>query len=384
MCLARIFCSMKYVLVVGLLCMQVYGYNATSVTEEDVIVTTNTTVIRFPKLLPNVQYYAKTNTGNQSTEGFYSSFRKLVERDPAGNVLAEFNLDNATLYTIEYLVDDSPFPIVNVNYTIAAGLAKIIFFVFKENSTYPGTNYTFSTGTVKFSLFVAGWPFQNVSNQLTLFAEIKMTSGGGMKRCETTQFPNVTATSIFCAAKEVEASISLLNFASVIPYDGLTPPKLISVGTNFTLANNKTALYEQMKTNSTFPKPKKEKCDEKTQYPIQTLVIEIIYDSFTTGALLYDPELSILLGGGNTDNGNCDDDYSVVSDPMFWLTISFIILAIICVLFTLTLVQFKYFDRKMRGIEAHRISQLRSRRLIRKVTLREESSLSTKRAEQLL
>ena len=50
--------------------------------------------------------------------------------------------------------------------------------------------------------------------------------------------------------------------------------------------------------------------------------IRIHMDNFINSALDYDPEISVLFDGGGSGGGGCDsDDYSVVSDWVFWASL---------------------------------------------------------------
>src|SRR3990167_6182776 len=360
-------------LIVVILCTPVCANTATTViTQDEVIVTTNSSVLHLPKTFPNLQYYARTKSGNQTTQGFFTYFSKLVERDVSGNVVGQFNLDNSsTVYEIEYREEVSP--IVNINYTVNGGVGKIIFFIFKEDTLAPRSNYTFPAGAVKFSFFFLQCPSKNASKTLPSHAEIAVTTGDLMRQCNVTQPSEFTfnVTTLSCAAKEVEMAFSLLNFGVVLPSDG-TPSRFIHVDTRFAVSNNQTALYERLPVDSVYPVLKNGTCGKKIDYPIQKVVLEIVYDSFVNGSLFYDPQLAILLGGGDPNEKDCDSNYSIVSDPLFWLTIAFVIAAIIFILIVISLAQIKYLDRMVRGTESSRISRLRSRRLIRMITKREK------------
>ena len=120
-----------------------------------------------------------------------------------------------------------------------------------------------------------------------------------------------------------------------------------------------------------------EECDkdDEIQPFISMLELRIHLNSFINSAIDYDPEISILFDGGSQGGSGCgsSDEYNVVSDYVFWLSISTFI--VVCCIVSV-IICIGSTDKGRQIISGRQNMKLMMKEVERRSTMRSSSTLS--------
>ena len=103
------------------------------------------------------------------------------------------------------------------------------------------------------------------------------------------------------------------------------------------------------------------------------------FSNFIHSALDYDPEISVLFEGASGGNGSCgSDDYDITTDVVFWLSLSFFILAICLVAIIVFLGSTNYGRKLMTGRDDNKTVM---RNLEKRISAVNQSTISSQTME---
>jgi len=362
--------------------------------EEYHIIRTTQSLIKFPLSSPNLQYFAVDPQGVVSYQGFAVTFDRIYEMTASqSSVVSELDLSKVG-YSINYSEPSLGENLHLVNYTIGDHLGKLIFQVPEEDLTITNplslSNVTVRSGSVKFSMVLAGWQFESPQDTLHISAAISTTDGAGMEMCwlyhsEHPYFPQYEqgeqpygvfqTTDLVCDTDTLRASLSLLGFANVVPFYSHESSYILSADTKASLVfrNGSESPLLPSLDDSTHKDCNSVERDTQsissvsnsnrinTNHDIVILNMRLDFPSFI-GSLVYDPQLSILFGGGSSsgDSDGCaSSSNSILSDPIFWLSVSFFAAAIVISVIVAASTRIEMVSKIMKGKEGSRIHKLR-------------------------
>jgi len=299
----------------------------------------------------------------------------------------EYQVDSSTLpelleynsqdkyYYYEYSSGNELIP--SVNYTIP-GFGKFIFQIFPHDTLLPSVQYYrkgeefMLGGSVKFSMFLGGWNFVSTDSILRLSADISVVDG--MYECTLTN-PLLKDDEFIlnCNSTELSGTLNLMNYGASLNQLLSPIPEIINVTVSkidIPLADNFSS--EPVKSN---------KCDydnNRDTLRLQSIIIQLDTPYFT-GSLIYDPQISVLLGvGGSDNNGNgCDSSQSI----QLGLIISTVVLlgvGVYVIILVSLLSMIRPFDKIIYGKEGSRVAQCRrSERRAQMDTIRDSVNSGT-------
>ena len=201
-------------------------------------------MVEFNTQFPSFKYFAGGENGKTSENAFIVDFNDLREVEPRTGVIVQSIPIIAANYT--FTVRNSTLPPDNSSGLIYSSAyeityfapdlgASVILWLFTEDQiiTDLGTNRSteVSAGLLKFSFYVALWPFVNENNEFHLSANISTSLPDTITNCRIPNGFESGLTPLICTTNELEGSLQLLNSASTFNYVTQTP-SIIHVGVN--------------------------------------------------------------------------------------------------------------------------------------------------------
>lgn len=332
-------------------------------------VETNSSLIYFDEVRPGVIHHGRNpETGEISENAFRTYIVELQEVTPNGTIVQHVFANDST-YNIDFNLPsfvpsvESGLSFVNAYrmvYTSTLSGISIIFFVFEEDQEITDliTNKTtfVPEGSVKFSLSIPIWPFLNEDNELQISANISTIIPNEMTECNFTP-DNTAEFSVFqCKSNEISGILQLQKSASefnyvtqqrreirptlliyACPLQSFAVPAMPSpegiYGSYCNVSMDRVGEFPPISSSISSDKEEELACNSEVRErrpAVIQLEIRMHIDNFINSGIDYDPGFTVLFeGSGREDGGGTgacgefqEDEYSVLTDWIFWASVS--------------------------------------------------------------
>ena len=298
----------------------------------------------------------------QAKQDYFYQFLDLSEVGPTDNVIfstttaldaiRDQSPSNSTVYNIDFtnLFEDGKEVGKSVAFSVP-GIFGTIFSLYNETVTveYGGEMVVVQKGSLKIDTRLNNWRFQSTTDRLEVLLEIY--SNKNMVSCNLTTLEGNKFVELYCEGERDD-------FKAVYPLFAVVDNHVIDL--KFEIVNltgiegnlydpNVYSLFDDNGNSFSSDENENIDCDGNKIGKIAKVTLKVIIPYFV-GEFFFDPEIAVLLGGGGGSGSGCSSDgYDILRDPIYWLSFSFIVIAIILILIILGFASTSFGRRAIAG-----------------------------------